>query len=606
MESIPVKGQGSLPQRVGQLREGSSMADNPAAPDSRSVAALRQQAAMASNYADQQHLVGAAEEAQQAVLRQAALDREIDLVAANTTTIVPGRVHELHTTATDWLGQIPTSPDTTKTGQHMVARGTVWYQNLPAAVKADVDEFVEQARSYAHRTAGAFGDQAHGAEQAFFEHVATLRDRDERTGIFAAVAALMPSQPGDPDGSFTSGGGQNWIDGDATSSNRAPQLQELATESPTQDVVPTNDPGLGSTAPDPAVAAQERTGARHVAVDAKDLEALPRCAKCSQPVNPIEMAHTANNEPVHGSCVGITGSNQEGHQMQTAPCPTCGNGRVATRQAPQPSIADLVAGRHVAYSGLPQVDQVVDPSDTQPAATPLPEEVAFPWTVTPGQVENTIGEAEQQIAEREQRKGATLQRQASAAAQQAYAMAYREVVRQGMARFDPQGTFDPVVRHATLARRAQSLGQQAAQEAARIVMQGGQDDSGWLGDMGQGGVAPGQQDGGNPPSTNLGAPDPVYGYGGDNPNMPLKPYGADEADDFTNNPGMNWQPGQPLQDDLGGRGYSTDAPGGGAQPAKQASIADLEAKDPQLQAAGTFMRNRRAFLRQQASAQRSA
>lgn len=603
MESIPVKSQGSS-----AAREGSSMADNPAAPDSRSVAALRQQAAMAPTYAEQQYLVTEAENAQQIVLRQAALDREVDLVAANTTEIVPGRVHELHTAGTDWLGEIPTSPDAIKAAQHMVARGTVWYQNLPLAVRADTDEFVAQAQGYARRTAGFYGDQVAGAEQAFFEHVATLRDRDARGGIFTAADAPMPSQPGDPAGTFTSGGGQNWIDGDATSSNRAPQLQELATESPSQDVVPENDPGLGSASPDPAVAAQERTGARHTAVDAKDLEAFPRCAKCNQPVGPIEMAHTADNKPVHGSCVGITGSNQEGHQMQTAPCPTCGTGRVAVRQAPQPSIAALVTGgHHVAYSGLPQVDQVVDPSDTTPTATPLPEEVAFPWTVTPGQVENTIGEAEQQLAERETRKGAMLRRQASQAATQAYGLTYNEVVRQGMARFDPQGTFDPLVRHATLARQAQSLGQQAAQEAMRLVFQAGQDDSGWLGDMGQGGVTPGQQDGGNPPSTNLGAPDPVYGYGGDNPNTPLKPYGADEADDYTNNPGQNWQPGQPLQDDLGGRGYSTEAPaGGGMQPARQGSISALEANDPQLQAAGRFMRSRREFIRQHAQVQRTA
>lgn len=583
------------------------MADNPAAPDSRSVAALRQQAAVAPSYAEQQRLVAAAEVAQRQVLHRATLDREIDLVAANTTTIVPGRVHELHTTSTDWLSTVATSADATRAGQHMVAKGTVWYQSLPLPVKADVDEFAEQARGYARRTAGAFGDQASNAEQAFFEHVATLRDREERAGIFVAAGAPMPSQAGDPADTFTTGGGQDWIDGDATSSNRAPQLQELATESPSQDVVPSNDPGLGTTAPDPAVATQQHTGGRHTAVGPRDLEPFPRCAKCSQPVAPIEMAHTADNKPVHGSCVGITGSNQEGHQMQTAQCPTCGTGRVAVRQAPQPSIADLVAGRHIAYSGLPQVDQVVDPSDTQPAATPLPQEVAWPWTITPGQVENTIGEAEQQIAEREQRKGAALIRQANAAAQQAYAMAYREVVRQGMARFDPQGRFDPVVRHATLARQAQQLGQQAAREAASLVAQAGQDDSGWMGDMGQGGVAPGQQDGGNPPSTNLGAPDPVYGYGGDNGNQPLKPYGADEADDYTNNPGQNWQPGQPLQNDLGGRAYSTEAPaGGGMQPPKQASIADIEAHDPQLQAAGRFMRSRREWLRQQAGAQRTA
>jgi hypothetical protein len=574
------------------------MADTPAAPDSRSVAALRQQAAMASSYSEQQHLMGAAEEAQRTIVQQAARDRETDLAAQVISTVVPGRVHELHTTATDWLGEIPTAPDLRAAQNSMIAKGTVWYQGLPLPVRADLDEFVEQARSFGRRTAGAFGAQADAAEQAFFEHIAIMREREERGGIFQQAGAPMPGQPGDPAATFTTGGGQDWLPADATSSNRAPQMQELATESPSQDVVPENDPGLGSTHPDPAVASQERTavsaGTYHLAVDASDLEPFPRCAKCHQPVSPVEMAHTATNEPVHGSCVGITGSQKEGQHMQAA-CPTCGT-HVAVRQAPQPSITQLIAGRRTAYSGLPQVDQTVDPSDTSAAPTPLPQEVAFPWTVTPGQVENTIGEAEQQIAEREQRKGASLRSQASAAASEAFRMAYGEVVRQGMARYDPQGTFDPIMRHAALAQEAQRLGQAAARQAATLVMQAGQDDSGWLGDMGQGGVAPGQQDGGNAPSSNLGEPDPVYGYGGDNGNQPLRPYGADEADDYTNNPGQNYQPGQPLQMDLGGRGYSTDTPPGGGVVPKQSSLADIEANDPELRKALAYARNRRAYL----------
>lgn len=581
---------------LGSSKEGSFMADTPAVPDSRAVVELRRQAAAAPTYAEQQRLMTAAEEAQTEIVRLAAQEREVDLASPLVSQIVPRPVHEHHTAATDWLGEIPTDGNHVEASNHMIARGTVWYQGLALQVKADADEFVEQARSFAHRTTGAFGAQAETAEQAFFQHVATLRERDERAGLFAQ-ASPMPSQPGDPEGTFTTGGGQDWLPPEATSSNRAPQLQELgAPES--QDLTEANDPGVGAGAPDPAVAAQERTGSLHEARGPQDLEAWPRCAKCHQPVAPVEMAHTAKNEPVHGACVGITGK-KEGHQMKTAPCPTCKNGRVAVRQAPQPSILDLALGR-VAYSGLPQVDQTVDPSDTSAAPTPLPEEVAFPWTIAPGQVENTIGEAEQQIAEREQRKGASLHTKARQAAQLAYSLAYEAFVRQGMAKFDPRGTFDPLVRHATLARSAQAFGQEAAAEAARLILTGGQDDSGWLGDMGQGGIAPGQQDGGNPPSTNLGQPDPVYGYGGDNGNQPLKPYGADEADDVTNNPGQNYQPGQPLQNDLGGRGNSTEtAPGGGVVP-KTSSVADVEANDPQLQQAARFMRQRRAYLRQQA------
>jgi hypothetical protein len=571
------------------------MADIPAAPDSRTVAALRHQASLATDYAEQQRLIQAAEDVQLGLQQQAARERETDLAASLITPIVPGRVHELHTIATDWIGTEPTTLDQRTAQNQMIARGTVWYQNLQLPVRADPEEFVEQARGFARRTAGAFGEQADAAEQAFFEHVAGMRAREERSGIFAEAAAPLPGKQGDPADTFTTGGGQDWLPADATSSNRAPQLQELAAESPGQDVVPENDPGLGSASPDPAVAAQEQTATPRTAVNGHDLEAFPRCAKCDKPVSPIEMAHTANNDVVHGSCVGITGSHKEGQQMQQAACPTCGS-HVAVRQAPAPSITDIIAGRRTAYSGLPQIDQVVDPSDTQASATPLPQEVAFPWTLTPGQVENTIGEAEQQIADRETRKGAALRHQAGAAATEAYRLAYNEVVRQGLARMDPGATvFDPVVRHATLAHEAQRLGQAAAKEAIRLIL-AGQDDSGWLGDMGQGGVAPGQQDGGNAPSSNLGEPDPVYGYGGDNGNQPMRPYGADEANDYTNNPGMNWQPGQPLQDDLGGRGPSTENPVGGGVVPKQSSVVAVEANDPDLQRALAYVRSRRAYL----------
>jgi Zn ribbon nucleic-acid-binding protein len=580
-------------------KEGSSMADTSAVPDGRSVAALRHEASQATSLAEQQRLVAAADAAQAEILRTQAADREVELASSVVAHVMPGRVHELHTAATDWIGEVETTHDATAASNHAIARATVWYNALPVPVKADQQEFASQALGFASRVAGSFGEQADPVEHAMLDHVATLHRRDTDLGLFAQAGPPMPGKQGDPADTFTSGGGQNWLPGDATSSNRAPQLQELASPE-SQDLTPANDPGVGAGGPTPEVAAQERTGAasgtRATAVGPSDLEPFPRCAKCHNPVSPAEMAHTAKNEPVHGSCVGITGSNKEGQQMQTAPCLTCGgHGRVAVRQAPQPSITDIVAGHHHAYSGLPQIEQTVDPSDTKAEPTPLPPEVAFPWTMAPGQVENTIAEAERQIAERETRKGAARAAQAHAASKEAYYLAYNEVVRQTLARFDPQAQYDPQRRHASVHQHATKLAQAAAVEASRLVMRAGQDDSGWMGDMGQGGVGPGQQDGGNPPSTNLGQPDPVYGFGGDQPNRPLKPYGADEADDVTNNPGQNWQPGQPLQYDLGGRPMSTETPAGGGMQPKQ-SAAD---SDPEIQRALTFVRQRRAFLDQQ-------
>lgn len=209
--------------------------------------------------------------------------------------------------------------------------------------------------------------------------------------------------------------------------------------------------------------------------------------------------------------------------QQTAACPSCAGCKTCAG-------SHRVAVRRTAYSGLPQVDQIAN-ADDSPGATPLPPDVMFPWEMQPGNVDKAIQTTEQQLAERDKM-------------------------------------------------------QQGGMGAAAKRRTAGQDDSGWLGDMGAGGTGPGEQDGGNPaPYDSLGYSDPVYGQGGDNGNQPLKPYGQDEADDFTNNPGQNWQPGQPTQADVGGRGVST--------------MGAREANDPELQRALAFVRQRRARLAQQ-------
>lgn len=197
------------------------------------------------------------------------------------------------------------------------------------------------------------------------------------------------------------------------------------------------------------------------------------------------------------------------------------------------------ANRREAYSGLPQVDQTVDPSDTQAAPTPLPPEVAFPitqeWDNGGDAVRQKIDEVEQQIRERDSRRGASLQT-AVEAAKAAY---------------------------------------------AQVMRQAGYDASGWAGDMGAGGYTPGMQDQLGAPGHNLGQPDPVYGYGGDQGNRPEKPYGAAEADDYTNNPGMDFQPGDDTHYDTGGRGIST---------------ASRYPQDPEIRRALRFIATRERWL----------
>lgn len=274
----------------------------------------------------------------------------------------------------------------------------------------------------------------------------------------------------------------------------------------------------------------------------------------------------ANNDLGESSIADLnnrtTAARHEESSMQMIQCPTCGgHGRTAARQVGAgkrrpPDIAEIVSGRHLGVSGLDQIDQTEDPHDVAYKPTEYPETVAWPIIENgPQNVQNATQTAEQQISQRNQRS--------------------------------------PLMQQAQL----------AAHEAYRRVLAAGYDASGWLNPAGagSGGYGPGQQDfvpgGGN----NLGVPDPVYGFGGDQPEGPRTPVGSDERNDYTNIPGMNYQPGQPTQYDMGGRGESVDAapaPGFPNAPKNQQKASSLIESDRYLQQCLAAARQRRAQLEQ--------
>lgn len=492
-------------------------------PDSRDVQRLLSEAAHAPTLGEAQQLVAQAEHLRGQLHTEAAAQRDVDLAGAQVRELLtPVAVHEHHTAATDWIGTLDTTPDANQMQNQILAQATLWHGKLPVEVRADDAEFSEQARGMARRLAGQYGEHAPLASQTFLEHVGSLHGREAALRRSAADAGVFPT-----------GSDHNGLPLDVTTSERANVIQQLESPNPGQDLTQVNDPGLGQA--DTQVDRQNGdVGTTQVADAGYDKQASRRVAA------------------------------RKGASMPHAQCPTCGgHGRVAVRAVPQArplSISQIVAGRKVGYSGLPQVDQVINPSDTAPEQTPLPPEVMWPWDMN-GQ-ENDVPEAEQQIKQRQQ--------------------------------------MSPT---ATAARtRAARM---AAQLAYRHVM-GGQDDSGWMGDMGQSPVGPGEQDGGNPGGpTNLQTADEVYGYGGDNGNQPLRPFGQDEADDEHNNPSQ-WAPGQPAQADVAGRLNQTAVPGGGGPAfpnppmnkggARQADTSD----DPEIQKALAFVRRRRAHLETQA------
>lgn len=427
------------------------------------IAELLRKAGSAESLDEQRTFVRQAEELknEDAIAKRAANEWKAE-DAVIRDTLVPGRVHEMHTAATDWITELDTSFDAKEASQSMIAEASLWYGRVSDEVKSYGDEYSEQARGLARRLAGQYGDGAEVAERAFLDEASRLRATAVRAGlvveaqdeaepeesatpdddpISATAASGLPevAQNSVPEGSFSSLDATNGnLPPEATSSNRAPALQELD-GTPSQDVVPANDPGLNNQAGFP-----------------------------------------------------VSGSHKES-SMTSAQCPTCGgHGRVAVRRtaAVLPEISDIAK---FAASGLDQIDQIADAKDNPSApGIPYPVDVAFPWTLNPAQqVPAAISQAEQQIADRQK--------------------------------------LSPTARRA----------------------QGGRDNSGWIGDAGARGLDyPGEQSPTGDASSSDGYVDPVYGHGGEQGNVPVAPYGKQEADDRTNVP-PQWAPGQPSQHDQG-------------------------------------------------------
>lgn len=456
------------------------------------IADLMRKAAHATTLEEQRVFVRQAEELKSAAIDEKRAVASLDLEnAVIRDTLVPGRVHELHTAATDWVAELDTTANLKEATHEMVAEASLWYGRVSDDVKSYSSEYDEQARNLARKLSGKFGDEAANAERAFLDEAARLRVQsvlagvitdaeddyqsdlftrlssaqnvDEMERIVSEGASTLPEvgQSQYPTDVFPNLGNNSNLPPEATFSTRAPQLQELSQGSTSgSDVVPVNDPGLGKT--------DDQTGANQ--------DSGPKDA--------------SSNDSNSGK-FPVSGSVYKESSMEHAQCPTCsGHGRVAVR----------TATKKEAYSGLPEIDQIVNPNET-PGTTPYPAEVAFPWIMNPAaQVPSTVSQAEQQISERNQKS--------------------------------------PLASGTASRRQA-----------------GGRDNSGWAGDMGARGVDyPGEQIGQFPaPGSNLEGGDPVYQFGGDNTNAPKKPYGAAEESDYTNNPDQNWQPGTPSQDDQGWR-----------------------------------------------------
>lgn len=115
----------------------------------------------------------------------------LDFATATVASrLAPGVAHSHHTAATDWIDGVVGTYSDTQVTHSMRTEATVWFNKVSAEVKADREEFGEQAMGMAVRTAGAYGELAPAAQQVFLSTVAQLHKQAE------SPAASTPGQSG--------------------------------------------------------------------------------------------------------------------------------------------------------------------------------------------------------------------------------------------------------------------------------------------------------------------------------------------------------------------------------------------------------------------------
>lgn len=290
--------------------------------------------------------------------------RSIDLTDTIVReTLSPVAVHERSTIATDWLGTVEASNEG---GEHEITvEASMWYRRLSPEVRGDDDEFSEQARGMARRTASAYGEQAQGLEKQFLEYVSFLRSREAASGL-PQVQQLVDSQENPAQTPLDTQTFDNFAPEVAPinqgvsgteSSERAPLLQEIEGEGGGQGQAEV--PNHHDTAP-------------QITWDG----ITPTSSLVDTPT--LSISHFATLDDYReGGRFEVTASS-------AGNCPSCGSDNTWQNKGGGCACGecghDWDPNRHEAASGLDQVEQTVDPHEV-PKPTPLPTDVAYPWTL---------------------------------------------------------------------------------------------------------------------------------------------------------------------------------------------------------------------------------
>lgn len=324
-------------------------------------AALLSEIAAATSFREQAALVAELDTLRTSKTAQAQADRDWDAAGAVVeATLSPVLTHSFHTASTDWLSEVETAPrEDVASAMHTEA--SLWFGKTSSMVKADDDEFAEQAKGYARRIASQYGERAEEAGRAFLDYVAFLHRREAASGLDQIQQTTAPDGvtnkptqlPTEPFDNFAPDiDPMNQGVDEMQSSENAPLLQEILQE------------GGGS--------GQGEVPNHH--------DTAP--------------ATTQNPMGGNGMQVGYNGSEQRTASLIDAP--TVAQGYLynlddflraeaalkaqASRETDDQedhSTAPSAAVVKEAASSLPQIQQVVDVHDA-PAPTPMPTDVMFP------------------------------------------------------------------------------------------------------------------------------------------------------------------------------------------------------------------------------------
>lgn len=128
----------------------------------------------AGSLQEQIELVASLDAMDDADRRTAEASRSIDWAETVVgDTLGHARSFDRHTASSDWLHETDTSGGE---NHHtaVIAEASLWFGRLDSDVRADAQEYSEQARGFARRTAGKYGERAEEAEQSILDYAAFL------------------------------------------------------------------------------------------------------------------------------------------------------------------------------------------------------------------------------------------------------------------------------------------------------------------------------------------------------------------------------------------------------------------------------------------------